>query len=53
MTPELRQEILIKSLLFDPIHIGVKEDKKTKTTGMVSRPINFVVVKKLKWSKKE
>ena len=53
MILELILKILIIRLLFNPLHVVLKKEKETKTTGMVSIPINFAVFKKVKWNKKK
>ena len=41
-------ETLMKIILSTPFHARVNEDKETKTTEMVSRPMNSTISKKLK-----
>ena len=42
----------MKITKYNPIHAGVKEEKETRTTDMVSISMNFEVSNKLKYNKK-
>ena len=52
MIPGLIWEIIMTHLHLNTLRAGVKDEKETKTTGMISRPMNFAVSKKFKWNKK-
>ena len=51
MTPELRLEIMMTCLILNTLHVGLNEEKKIKTTGMVYISMNFSVINILKWTK--
>ena len=53
MIQELVLEIPMTRLLLNPFRAAVKQEKDTKTTDMVSRPMYSAVFKKLKWDKKK
>ena len=52
MIPELRKEIPMTRIQYNPLNIGVEEEKETITSDMVSISMTFSVYNKLKWIKK-